>query len=451
MSNILDSLKVIIGLEGKGFSRVQHEIAGFAKSAQGTFGTLKAAVAGYFTVDVVKSLMESGLQFAAHVNDISEQFGIARADVQRYDAAAEAVGLTVDNVAAAFDKLASMREKALGGDTGALQTFNKFGVSEADLNNLKTSSELFQRIAKYAGDASDATTRAQWKEIFGKSGAKLIEMARDLEHVDVKIITDDDLERLHKAERMLAAIKKDMAVTAAGWMASILPKDLTSPNESQRKNLREQARNIVTNRKNYSSQVAWQAVWFQEQERKGLVSDEQLNQWGEKFAAWRAGKEWKPLSEAKKLEAPKPLAPELSSKDRIKYERELQESVAGMFTKLANPEQKRGMIQEEITRLKDEIPGFEKSGDFASAQANRKRLVGLAGELAGTYKAESNRIPTDTAAAIGGYIGGAAANLNPMLLAQQDLVSLARRILDAVDVIKSGDRDLSMRSATPKP
>tara|TARA_Y100000816_G_scaffold241566_1_gene188400 strand:+ start:3975 stop:5621 length:1647 start_codon:yes stop_codon:yes gene_type:complete len=139
-----------------------------------TFATFGLIVSGGAFVGLVKSAIDSADSFGK----LSDQTGIAANTLQAYVNAGKLAGISQETIDKGLRRLAqSMREADQGVATYA-DSFNALGLSVRDSEgNLKSSETVLGEIADRFADLPDGATKAAISmEIFGRSGASLINL-----------------------------------------------------------------------------------------------------------------------------------------------------------------------------------------------------------------------------------------------------------------------------------
>jgi len=139
-----------------------------------TFATFGLIVSGGAFVGLVKGAIDSADSFGK----LSDQTGIAANNLQAYVNAGKLAGISQETIDKGLRRLAqSMREADQGVATYA-DSFNALGLSVRDSEgNLKSSETVLGEIADRFADLPDGATKAAISmEIFGRSGASLINL-----------------------------------------------------------------------------------------------------------------------------------------------------------------------------------------------------------------------------------------------------------------------------------
>ena len=112
------------------------------KSALG--GEIGSRLAGIASVAAIGAGIDHAIEYASHINDLSQRIGISTDAVQEWDYALKQNGATIDAAASFFEKLAVARDKALkpGPEQDEMiRNFQKLGVEIANLKTDRLRSE----------------------------------------------------------------------------------------------------------------------------------------------------------------------------------------------------------------------------------------------------------------------------------------------------------------------
>lgn len=162
-------------------------IGGVEKSVHSVAHTLKSYALGAIGVYTVHSAFEATLDTVKELIRESKRMGISVESVQVIAKAAHSANLEVGAVAAAFERLNTLRAVALGGGAGsgkAMAAFNKLGVSSKMLVNQDASQIAFGAIRDKILSVNPQEIIAPLRTVFGKAGGAMIPMLqKDIEHL----------------------------------------------------------------------------------------------------------------------------------------------------------------------------------------------------------------------------------------------------------------------------
>jgi hypothetical protein len=158
-----------------------------AQKAASDISVLKTLEIGRTFVDGIQSLFStfSGFtqgSFAAveSASNLSRELGISYTQLQELQIAAKLAGVSTDDLGRAFTKAQVAITKASQGGAEAVKALSSIGLSAADFEGL-SSSEQFTLIANAINGISDPAQRAAAAvSIFGRSGAELLPVFREL-------------------------------------------------------------------------------------------------------------------------------------------------------------------------------------------------------------------------------------------------------------------------------
>ena len=218
--NVLDSVKVVIGAETKGFQGVKGEFRAMTDGAQRSMENLKGTIAGFFTIAAGKELVSSVTRMAERWKDISEQTDLSTDKVQQYDAYLKKVGLTIEDLQSAFDVLGDKRQDALKNGGESLRQFERLGISHGTLASKKRNDEILFGL--------NPDNRAGIIDMFGaKKGSKIGAGIRSVqEGGEVPIAKAEDIKILDDASKAFERAALEFKIAAVPLSAAIV--DLVS-------------------------------------------------------------------------------------------------------------------------------------------------------------------------------------------------------------------------------
>jgi hypothetical protein len=138
---------------------------------EGMAGRLQGVLEKAFTVAAVAKLTSDVVHFASALSDLSQQTGISTTDLQKFDLAFAASGVSMETVATNATKLS----KALvEGDTSTVGALQKLGLNVKELK-AQNPGDTFLEVADAIGKIPNPTEKA-WValQVFGKGGAELL-------------------------------------------------------------------------------------------------------------------------------------------------------------------------------------------------------------------------------------------------------------------------------------
>lgn len=141
---------------GQGFA------GGFKSNLTGLGGNIAGTLAGLGLGAAAKDIIEYG----AHIQDLSERFGVGAVTLQKFGNAAEKNGSSLEGVAKAFRFLEVNQSKALGGNEAMITSFAALGISVEDLKTLSPD-QLMLKLGASSLNAADVV------KVLGKSAIEL--------------------------------------------------------------------------------------------------------------------------------------------------------------------------------------------------------------------------------------------------------------------------------------
>lgn len=424
----LEQLKIILGIEAKGFAAVSGIIKGFTEGANRQFAALKNQVAGFFTVAAGTALVRSVSQMAERWKDLSEQTGLSTDAVQKYDFAFKKVGLTAEAAAQAFDVLTDKRREALESGGTAEMMFRKFGISEDELRSLNTGAALFERMAK-GRRASNQGDRELFAEAFGaKRGGKLLASAAALEEGGPpSLMSEGDLKALDQAAKDFANAALQFKI-AAGPLVVALTNFATKLLKGDAYGIENEiVQAAETNAE--TSEMEW---YLANAKRKGISVKALKRQMAEKGA----GQSYDDAVNTTVLDS-QGRAGEYS-KTRAAIREKLGEAFAGVMFRSSSADGQRGILKARMSELNGQAANEADPLKRAGIQSEMIKLAGQRAEMG----RNSVQIGPDSLAAVGGIVGGAGM-MDPGISVEQDQLSVLRDILREFPELKKAIEDLN--------
>ena len=174
------SLLVRLGLDGSqfesGMKRAQSSGGAFAKTFKNEVG---GTLATMFAVDKVAEYGKAAIDLAGKLTDLSAKLGVSAEFLQEMSYAAELSGASLDDVSGAMEKLAIARSKALSGDAGMVEAFQKLGVSASDLKSMRVE-DIFTKIGSaFENGINPQPLLGALREVAGKGATSLVPAMAD--------------------------------------------------------------------------------------------------------------------------------------------------------------------------------------------------------------------------------------------------------------------------------
>lgn len=430
MATVLESVKIVLGLEAKGFAAVSGQVKSFQQGVLSNVAQLKTAVAGYISIAAGKELVRAVSEMAERWKDISEQTGLSTDAVQKYDAAFKKVGLSAEDAAAAFDLLTEKRRQALEEGGAAAQLFRAFGISEQELRSLDSGASLFERMAK-GRSASNQGDRELFGQMFGSRGGragKLLAGATSVaEGGDISLMSADDIKALDDASKRFEAASRDFKTAAAPLVTSLLSLGtqamgglrglITGEPVTKQNGAKGGLVGALEDALESSGDVAVKEREFEYRKRTGkklrnlpalpTSYDEAVG-----FSQEKAG---------------------LYSKEQEAVRNKLNEAVFSTLFKAGNTGQQKTLLNQQMKDLLGQA-GAEK--DPVKAAELKGKAFSLAGNLAELSRTESGMFAPDSLAAVGGIVGGAGIAADPGLNVATSQLEELRNIVNGVQELK---------------
>lgn len=173
------------------------------KSIEVLAGAAAAAAGAVF------ALTTDSAEWADDLNTLSKQTGISTEQLQKYQYAAGMMDVSVETITGSMTKLTKSMSNARKGNKGAVEAFEKLGVSVTDANGaLRDNEDVFGEAIDALGQIENETERdALAMEIFGKSAqdlnplilegaGALEELGKQAEEAGV-ILSEDSVDKLN--------------------------------------------------------------------------------------------------------------------------------------------------------------------------------------------------------------------------------------------------------------
>lgn len=174
--------------QGVNAAAVELEKLGLsAKKTASDVGVLKTLSIGRAFIDGIQSVYstfsgfaQGAFQAVESTSNLSRELGISYSQLQELQIAASLAGVSTETLAKAFTKAQVAITKASQGGAEAVKALSAIGLSAADFQGL-SSSEQFTLIATAINGITNPAQRAAAAvAIFGRSGAELLPVFREL-------------------------------------------------------------------------------------------------------------------------------------------------------------------------------------------------------------------------------------------------------------------------------
>lgn len=225
-----------VGLDGEDFElgaeKVEERAAEMGERVVDEF---KEMLAGAFGAELFAEAIHSAIEFGEEIQNTAVRLGVSTTSAQELSFAAKQSGADLGEVATALDRLAkgltAMEEGTKEGDKFE-HALNRLGITAEEVQG-KMPDEVFKLISeKLEHMTVTAETTASMLEIFGRAGARLIPMMKDL-HENIQEVNDAGLimppaviEQLDQAHKLMNEL--GLAAKVAGAAIIITGKEATT-------------------------------------------------------------------------------------------------------------------------------------------------------------------------------------------------------------------------------
>lgn len=481
MATIIDQLKVVLGFETKGMESVKAQVRSFGEGTAKELMSVKGIIAGMFTVGFGKELYGKLKESALEIKAISRLTGQSTDDVQRYQKAFSKVNLEVEDANRAFDILLEKRKEALEEGGKSARIFSAMGITEAELRNLESGAEIFERITRVANDPKNMAQREMFLDLFGtRRGGKLLAASQQLANQkEFPMFAEWDIDKFVEASKKMKEATHEFNVAAmplaaslAGFSAKAMKWiNKLSGDESQpaidKEAIYQRAVGMSGNLSgraigNYSpeDQETLQNIiketsfdWFGLSKRS--TSPKQLQLFSDMLdqletkGKLRPGKRGiaatsGPGSYRQAIEAIHPGASMdesdsagggIYSKDREKITANLNEAMLRLIMRGGSPAQKAAELSKSLRDLENQAKNEKDPVERSKLQA---KAIGIAGDLSDINRSGRSAQSLDNLASHGLYIGGSQMANDPRLQIEIDTRDAVVKILSEFQTLKQG-------------
>ena len=215
------SLLAKLGIDGRGFKAGLKE----AEAATNKFaGNLKTQLAAAFSVAAAGAFVKGLADTVGRIKDLGDQYGITTDEVQKADVALRQNGLQFENLGQSLQKVGQARRDAVEGNDELRDSFARYGVTLADLNNPQLRNyDLILKIAAAIKDQNlTARDQVELTDLLGHRSLKLLTTLQELHKFDsLKIFTAEDVQRIDQANKKLEELHRRLKVFAAESLTAI--------------------------------------------------------------------------------------------------------------------------------------------------------------------------------------------------------------------------------------
>lgn len=169
------NLNVKVGLDRSGF---QTGLAAM-ENAVGKFGNrLTGVLAGSFSFAAIGAGISKAIDQGDQLQDLANRFGVAASAIQEIGNAASLSGGSVEDVAAAMNKLARNAGEAIGGNQQLQESFAKIGLSTQELMGMSPQDLFFALSRAVSSGSLGMEDFAVASDLAGRGAATLMETLR---------------------------------------------------------------------------------------------------------------------------------------------------------------------------------------------------------------------------------------------------------------------------------
>jgi len=213
------SLVAKLGLDKTGFEQGLNS----ATNRVNAFGSsLKATLAGAFSVAAVTAFLRSMEQTIGRIKDLSEQFAVTTDEVQNVDFALKQSGLAFEDLASAMARMGQARREAVEGNEELRAVFAKYGLTIQQLNSPQMRNFDLLMMMSEAMSQMNMTAREQVEiqDLLGPRAARLANVLATLSETKApQIFTTEDIDRIDKASKAIDNLVASLQKMAAGPVA----------------------------------------------------------------------------------------------------------------------------------------------------------------------------------------------------------------------------------------
>lgn len=420
---------VSIKLDGKGFFPTIQEMTKETEKLKSSLGALDgflgkikgvgAAVGLYAISDAIKQLIER----ADQIKDRSNALNLSTTRVQQIGNVTD-----FDQARSAIEQLAQAQQAILSGkdqDDTKLKAFAQLGVTLDDIKK-KDFPALFDQLADSINRvAINGARLTAIKEIFGKSGGRLVEgfqKGLDSDAANRGVLTESDIEGLAKTKedikgsRTLGLIK-DMLTGGAGFAGRLFASNLRSSEI-----IGGATAQVVLGGETGSDGA---------QQYRARIQQEKLDERA-RTRAEAAIKEKEAKEQAEKEAEKQQRIKEATEKMRLENE----EKLDSLFRKSLSVEERKKQIAKERSDIQRDML---RTGDEQKRQELIAKDLRLADEAQGLKRTTSYRIETDSLSRIGLFRGGSGDVLGTAIRQQLDELRGIHRGIDILNANISQD------------
>ncbi len=222
------SLRVDVEGNASGFAQTMNTVKQHARQAAGEINTglskswggigkgIVGGIVGALSFQAVKGSFDAFLNKAKYIKDLSEQMEMGAESTQKWERAADALGLSFGGMQSVLTAIAQKRQEALS-DPKAAGLFERLGIArDAVRNTAGVDESEFAKMVLNAGRQGD-DSRAALGEIVGRRGLKYAAAAGEYDQAEAPI-SDADIRMADSYDRT----QKRVQTTAQRFWSKLL-------------------------------------------------------------------------------------------------------------------------------------------------------------------------------------------------------------------------------------
>lgn len=208
-------LKAKVGVDGRGFKAGMRELQGVASQFA---GSVRSQLAAVFSVAAATSFLRNIAETVDRIKDLADQYGITTDEVQKADVALKKNGLQFENLGHSIQRIGSARRDAVEGNEELRRSFDRYGISLANLNDPhQRNYDLILRISEaIRGQNLTARDQVELTDLLGARSLKLITTLQTLKDFEgIELFRERDIEIIDEANKKLDELIRKAKVYAA--------------------------------------------------------------------------------------------------------------------------------------------------------------------------------------------------------------------------------------------
>lgn len=167
-----------LSLDGSGWQRGLNQAGTATKGfVSGTLNSLSGQIAAAFSTGAVIALAKKTVEYAGHINDLSDRLGVSTDYLQEMQFVMKQNGAEVDDLTKTFEKMGAARIKALSGADGsaaAIANFQTLGIKKEELKTISAQDMMDKIAASFKQIGNNDVLKTAFKEIGGKGAGLLV-------------------------------------------------------------------------------------------------------------------------------------------------------------------------------------------------------------------------------------------------------------------------------------